>query len=77
MAADKRTHDARGRYWGNQIIHLLLTVALFATAWVHAASYVYDANGRLRAVTNAAGQTSEYVYDALGNVLRACLRFSQ
>ena len=35
-------------------------------AW--AASYVYDANGRLRAVTSSTGASSEYIYDALGNL---------
>lgn len=43
---------------------LLLCVA------AHAASYVYDANGRLRAVTSSTGASSQYVYDALGNITK-------
>jgi len=35
----------------------------------HAASYVYDANGRLRVVTSSTGDSSIYNYDALGNIL--------
>ena len=41
---------------------------LLSALGAHAASYVYDSNGRLRAVTNSAGETSEYIYDALGNL---------
>lgn len=43
----------------------LLSIALTASA----ASYVYDANGRLVAVTDTNGDSSQYVYDALGNLL--------
>lgn len=35
-----------------------------------AASFVYDANGRLIAATNDAGATARYHYDALGNISR-------
>lgn len=35
-----------------------------------AADYVYDANGRLIAVTNSAGDTARYHYDTLGNIKR-------
>jgi len=35
-----------------------------------AAGYVYDANGRLIAATNDAGDTARYHYDALGNITR-------
>ncbi|MDS9991738.1 IPT/TIG domain-containing protein [Xanthomonas sp. A2111] len=35
-----------------------------------AAAYVYDANGRLIAVTNDAGDTARYHYDGLGNITR-------
>ena len=43
-------------------------LSLFVAVAVHAASYVYDANGRLRAVTISSGDSAEYVYDALGNL---------
>ena len=32
-------------------------------------TYVYDANGRLSAVTNSTGASAQYVYDAMGNLL--------
>ncbi len=35
-----------------------------------AAAYVYDANGRLIAVTNDVGDTARYHYDGLGNITR-------
>lgn len=42
----------------------LLTSPAFAT------SYVYDANGRVIAVTNDGGESARYVYDVMGNVTR-------
>ena len=49
------------------LIFALVTCGLIPViAW--AASYVYDANGRLRAVTSSTGASSEYIYDALGNL---------
>ncbi|HJU39173.1 MAG TPA: IPT/TIG domain-containing protein, partial [Tahibacter sp.] len=40
-----------------------------AALCAQAASYTYDASGRLVAVTNASGETAVYRYDALGNML--------
>src|SRR5260221_10962589 len=54
----------RGAYW-------LVLLGLFAAVAAHAASYVYDANGRLRAVTTSTGNSAEYIYDALGNLYSA------
>ncbi len=44
-----------------------LALTLFAPQ-LRAADYVYDANGRLRAVTNSSGASATYNYDALGNM---------
>jgi YD repeat-containing protein len=41
-----------------------------AAGVAHATAYVYDANGRIRAVTNSTGASAEYVYDAMGNLLQ-------
>ena len=41
---------------------------LLVATIAHAANYVYDANGRLRAVVSSTGPASQYVYDALGNL---------
>jgi len=46
---------------------LLLGLALLVSI-AQAASYVYDDNGRLRAVTSSTGASSVYNYDALGNI---------
>jgi len=55
---------------GRQMVRCIVFIALALVASVaYAASYVYDANGRLRAVTADSGGTGEYVYDALGNIL--------
>lgn|GEM_PF-3852209 len=35
-----------------------------------ATSYVYDANGRVIAVSNDAGEAARYVYDVMGNIKR-------
>jgi YD repeat-containing protein len=51
------------------LVNSILLLAAFATTSVHAADYVYDANGRLRAVTSSSGASSTYNYDALGNLL--------
>ncbi|MFK2931793.1 IPT/TIG domain-containing protein [Dyella agri] len=48
-----------------------LSLFALAVGLAHAtATYVYDANGRLRAVTNSTGASAEYVYDAMGNLLQ-------
>jgi len=47
----------------------VLVMALFATQ-IKATQYVYDANGRLVAVTDESGETARYVYDVMGNIIR-------
>lgn len=48
--------------WGVCLLALMLALPVSAT------SYVYDANGRLIAVTNDAGESARYVYDVMGNI---------
>ena len=64
---------ARGSRWASLVQRRLFRSAILVglmmcAALAHAASYVYDANGRLRAVTSSTGASSEYIYDALGNL---------
>ena len=47
--------------WG--LLLLMLGVA-------HATSYVYDANGRVVAVTQNSGVSATYTYDTVGNLVR-------
>jgi large repetitive protein len=47
---------------------VFLFLAGFLPLFSQAATYVYDADGRLRALTSSTGASSEYIYDALGNV---------
>lgn len=49
---------------------VLVLLALVMVVPASATSYVYDATGRLIAVTNDAGESARYVYDAMGNMLR-------
>jgi YD repeat-containing protein len=42
---------------------------LLGATLAQATTYTYDANGRLVAVTDDAGSSAKYVYDALGNLL--------
>ena len=53
-----------------RVIRILLLIFLVTTVQASASSYVYDAQGRLRAVTNSAGGASAYLYDAVGNLLQ-------
>ncbi|UXI68267.1 IPT/TIG domain-containing protein [Tahibacter amnicola] len=46
------------------------TLLLFCLCFVaEATTYSYDELGRLKTVTNASGETAEYVYDAVGSIL--------
>jgi YD repeat-containing protein len=65
MAVIARAFARLRRHW---VSVLWISMALLASV-AQAASYVYDANGRLRAVTSSTGETSQYTYDALGNIL--------
>lgn len=47
-----------------------LTFLVLGAGLAQAATYVYDGNGRLRAVTNSTGASAEYVYDGMGNLLQ-------
>lgn len=58
-----------GRYHIHRLAVWLLSLIVFAlAAQAWATSYVYDANGRLTAVTNDAGESARYVYDVMGNI---------
>ncbi len=46
----------------------LCLLALVLVGPASATSYVYDANGRVIAVTNDAGEAARYVYDVMGNI---------
>ena len=50
------------------LVRVVAVVFVASCGLACASSYVYDANGRLRAVTTSTGSTSEYDYDALGNL---------
>jgi YD repeat-containing protein len=59
--------------WGRQLLILALWLLSSVTLWVGAAqaqstSYVYDANGRVVAVTSSTGTSVQYSYDTLGHV---------
>jgi YD repeat-containing protein len=54
--------------WWRRVMRCAVGVALLIPLLATAATYVYDANGRLRAVTSSSGASSEYIYDALGNI---------
>jgi large repetitive protein len=51
-------------------VWVLWVLALVLVTPVSATSYVYDASGRLIAVTNDAGESARYVYDVMGNIQR-------
>lgn len=58
--------------WGRPIGRLLSMAALLSvatSAW-GAATYVYDANNRLIGVLNSTGNSTRYVYDDIGNLIR-------
>jgi len=65
MAVSARAFARLHRHW---VSVLWIAIALLASV-AQAATYVYDANGRLRAVTSSTGESSQYTYDALGNIL--------
>lgn len=56
---------------GSRSLALVTVLVLFSIVSLiaQASSYVYDANGRLRAVTTSTGDSSEFIYDPLGNIL--------
>ena len=48
---------------------LLILIPTLLSSLGHAATYVYDASGRLRAMTSSTGESANYVYDDLGNLV--------
>lgn len=72
-AGNRRSLDAvtRGSHRRRALaVWVLWVIALVLATPVSATSYVYDANGRLIAVTNDAGESARYVYDVMGNIQR-------
>lgn len=56
--------------WISGLCLSLMLGILVLPSVVHATDYAYDANGRLVAVTNDAGESARYVYDVMGNIVR-------
>lgn len=54
--------------WRGVRAPIALCAALLWIGLAHATSYVYDANGRVVAVTQSNGNVAQYNYDALGNL---------
>jgi YD repeat-containing protein len=48
----------------------LCCTLLFLLGVANATTYVYDANGRVVAVTQTTGASAQYTYDALGNIVQ-------
>ncbi|MDR3385594.1 MAG: IPT/TIG domain-containing protein [Rudaea sp.] len=69
MELKRLTRHAFRSAWSRTILGGALLSALLVVVVAQAASYVYDADGRLRAVTSSSGASSTYAYDALGNLL--------
>ncbi len=65
----QRNRAARWRARFSARMFLLVVLSLLSTAILHATTYVYDANGRLTAVTAANGNSVQYTYDSDGNIL--------
>lgn len=63
-----RTYRQHGGTWRRCCARITLFVAFLWIGLAHATSYVYDANGRVVAVTQSNGQVAQYNYDALGNL---------
>jgi YD repeat-containing protein len=61
-----RTCASRGR----PLARWLLWAGLLCLGVAQATSYVYDANGRVVAVTQSTGVSAQYTYDALGNLVQ-------
>jgi len=49
---------------------LVWSMLLFLLGVVHATTYVYDANGRVVAVTQGNGASAQYTYDSVGNIVQ-------
>lgn len=58
-----------GARWRSLLATCLVTLLLVSTWAALATTYIYDPNGRLAVVTNDAGQSARYRYDALGNLV--------
>lgn len=66
-----RSHSIIRPQWGCITRLFAITCALCAATWVHAqTTNLYDADSRLIGVLNASGNTTRYVYDDIGNLVR-------
>lgn len=71
MRTDRVVMDRRRLEMMNRIRHLVLLalLALAVAGSVAQERYSYDALGRLTGFVSSTGQVTEYVYDAVGNIL--------
>ena len=69
----RRTGEPQGRsHASRRLVRFglwLLALVALGIGLAQAATYAYDANGRLRAITNSTGASAVYVYDVMGNLL--------
>ena len=52
-----------------RILWRIVAALIIAAGVAHAATYTYDAQGRLVAVTSNSGASARYTYDAMGNLI--------
>lgn len=66
-----RMGDAAFRFAAKclRILWRIAAALIFAAGVAHAATYTYDAQGRLVAVTDNSGASARYTYDAMGNLI--------
>jgi YD repeat-containing protein len=71
MDASTDTFRKRGSKRISTVMRVLLwSTLLFLLGVAHATTYVYDANGRVVAVTQSTGASAQYTYDSLGNIVQ-------
>ncbi|KAF1720924.1 IPT/TIG domain-containing protein [Pseudoxanthomonas wuyuanensis] len=63
----RRPRNGGAKYW---LVAFSLIAAIFSATITLAASYMYDANGRLIVVKDDSGQAAQYIYDNVGNLVR-------
>ena len=66
-----RVGDAAFRFAAKclRILWHIVAALIIAAGVAHAATYTYDAQGRLVAVTSNSGASARYTYDAMGNLI--------
>ncbi len=69
MGLNHRARVSQKTPWPRRILGLFLLSLVLVAVVAQAATYVYDSNGRVRAVTSTTGASSQFVYDKLGNIL--------